>query len=63
MTQVKTFEVWRQDTQDQDLWHGTKGVIINSEALAERQVYFEIIRVPALSFVNTVVPDNALGKA
>ena len=38
-------EVWRQDSLDADLWHGSKGVIVNSAALEEREVYFEVIRL------------------
>ena len=47
MTQLKPYEVWRQDVKDQDLWHGSKGVMVNSAALEARQVFFEIIRVPS----------------
>ena len=43
MTQAQ--EIWRQDVLDADLWHGNKGVIVNSAALQEREVYFEILKV------------------
>ena len=40
---IKT-EVWLQDPYNPDLWHGTNGVIVNSEALEYREEFFEIIR-------------------
>lgn len=37
-------ELWTRDPQDEDLWHGPHGVIVNSVALAEREAYFHVIR-------------------
>lgn len=58
MTHYKAYkpvEVWQQDQQIADLWHGKKGIIVNSDALKEREFYFEILRVPstALSVMNS----------
>jgi hypothetical protein len=44
--QVKATEVWYQDAEDSDLWFGEHGVIVNTAALAEREFYYEVIRVP-----------------
>jgi hypothetical protein len=41
-------EIWTQDTQDHDLWHGNYGVMVNTAALNEREGIFEVIRVPAM---------------
>jgi hypothetical protein len=41
-------EVWTQDTQDSDLWHGKFGVMLNTVALDEREAFFDVIRVPAM---------------
>jgi hypothetical protein len=38
-------EVWYQDREDGDYWHGKRGIIVNTAALNEREVYYEIIRV------------------
>ena len=38
-------EIWRQDVTNFDLWHGAKGVIVNTAALDERESYFDIFRV------------------
>ncbi|MGL4611664.1 MAG: hypothetical protein ACRCYY_18630 [Trueperaceae bacterium] len=43
---IKVTEMWYQDIEDSDLWFGEHGVILNTAALDEREVYFEIIRVP-----------------
>ncbi|MCA9837991.1 MAG: hypothetical protein KC422_13820 [Trueperaceae bacterium] len=53
MTHSKAFEVWRQDTQNSDLWHGPKGVIVNTTALNERHPYYEIITIPVASTVQS----------
>jgi len=37
-------EFWLQDPHNPDLWHGNNGVIVNSEALEYREVFFEIVR-------------------
>lgn len=36
-------EVWTQDGEDQDLWHGPAGVIVNTAALEERKAFFRIV--------------------
>jgi hypothetical protein len=41
----KTSEVWYQDQENADMWHGRHGVIINTAALNEREFYFDIIRI------------------
>jgi hypothetical protein len=41
----KTSEVWYQDRDDADMWHGKHGVIINTAALNEREFYYDIIRI------------------
>ena len=41
----KTSEVWYQDLEDANMWHGKHGVIINTAALNEREFYFDIIRI------------------
>lgn len=40
-------EIWRQDAIDPDLWHGASGLMLNSDALAERAEYFETIKLTA----------------
>lgn len=52
----KEIEIWRQDTQNQDLWHGENGVMLNTAALKERQPYFDIVKIPTAEFI----PDQAL---
>lgn len=41
----KVSEVWYQDKENPDLWHGKHGVIVNTAALNEREFYFDIIRI------------------
>jgi hypothetical protein len=41
----KTSEVWYQDCDNPELWHGKHGVIINTAALDEREFYYDIIRI------------------
>jgi hypothetical protein len=41
----KTSEVWYQDTENVDMWHGKHGVIVNTAALNEREFYYDIIRI------------------
>lgn len=43
----KTEEVWYQDTQNAELWLSESGLMVNSEALLEREAFFDVIRVPA----------------
>ena len=42
---LKETEVWYQDIEDHNLWHGTHGVIVNTPALSEREFYYDILRV------------------
>ena len=42
---LKPTEVWQQDTQDADFWHGPNGIIVNTTALKEREFYFDIVLV------------------
>jgi hypothetical protein len=42
---LKPSEVWQQDTENSDFWHGKHGVIINTAALNEREFYYDIIRL------------------
>ena len=41
-------EVWTQDLERPDLWHGKYGLMVNTVALNEREAYFEVTRVPAM---------------
>jgi hypothetical protein len=43
--QLKATEVWYQDVEDSNLWYGEHGVMVNTAALAEREFYYEVIRV------------------
>ncbi len=42
---LKAVEVWRQDEGNPDLWHHPNGLMINTAALKEREVFFTIVRV------------------
>lgn len=42
---TRTIEIWRQDPENPDLWHGAHGVIINTAALEERKAYFDIVKL------------------
>lgn len=45
-------ETWHQDPFDPDCWFGENGLLINTAALDERSVFFEVVRVlsqPTLS--------------
>jgi len=44
-THPKPIEVWHQDSQQQDLWLFTNGIMVNSAALKERESYFDIVRI------------------
>jgi hypothetical protein len=44
---LKNTEVWYQDPEDGNLWHGTHGVIVNTAALLEREFFYNIERVTA----------------
>jgi hypothetical protein len=41
-------EIWTQDIENPDLWHGNYGVMLNTAALNEREAFFEVTRVPAM---------------
>ena len=43
--QVKNAELWYQDPEDSNLWHGKHGVIINTAALVEREFYYSVVRI------------------
>jgi hypothetical protein len=45
LTNLKKTEVWYQDPEDGNLWHGTHGVIVNTAALTEREFFYNIQRV------------------
>lgn len=51
VTREKQIEIWRQDNNSQDLWHGNNNIMINTSALNEREAYFEVIRIPSASFI------------
>lgn len=44
-TELRPSEVWYQDSDSPDLWHGDNGVIVNTAALDERDFYFNVLRV------------------
>lgn len=45
-------ELWYQTDFDADLWEATSGVIVNTDALNEREAFYQVVRVPA-NAVNT----------
>jgi hypothetical protein len=47
LNELKNNEVWYQDPEDGNLWHGTHGVILNTAALLEREFFYNIKRVNA----------------
>jgi hypothetical protein len=47
LSTLKKSEVWYQDPEDSNLWHGTHGVIVNTAALVEREFFYNITRVVA----------------
>jgi hypothetical protein len=44
---LRPIETWRQDPSDLDLWHHQQGLIVNSEALSERETFYRVLRVGA----------------
>lgn len=44
-TEIRPSEVWYQDSENSDLWHGDHGVIVNTAALEERSFYYNVLRV------------------
>ncbi len=47
LSSLKKTEVWYQDPEDGNLWHGTHGVIVNTAALVEREFFYNVERVTA----------------
>ncbi len=47
LSALKNTEVWYQDPEDSNLWHGTHGVIVNTAALLEREFFYNVERVTA----------------
>jgi hypothetical protein len=43
--QLKNAELWYQDHQDANLWHGKHGVMVNTAALNEREFYYTVVRI------------------
>ncbi len=41
-------EIWTQDIENPELWHGNYGVILNTAALDEREAFFDVTRIPAM---------------
>ena len=38
-------EIWYQDQEETDLWHHNSGLLINTQALRDREAYYQIIRI------------------
>lgn len=62
-TELKPSEVWYQDNDSLDLWHGDNGVIINTAALDERGFYYNILRVTVQSSLEPVDITTDLADA
>lgn len=62
-TDLRPTEVWYQDTDSPDLWHGDNGVIVNTAALDERGFYFNVLRVTPLSSLEPVDVTTDLADA
>jgi hypothetical protein len=41
-------EIWTQDLESPDLWHGKYALMLNTAALNEREAYFDVTKVPAM---------------
>jgi hypothetical protein len=41
-------EIWTQDLESPELWHGKYGLMLNTAALDEREAYFDITKVSAM---------------
>lgn len=48
---LKHTEVWQQNPESPDFWHGPNGVIINTAALNEREFYYNVIRITFLPYI------------
>ena len=48
---LKHSEVWQQNIEHLDFWHGPNGVIINTAALNEREFYYNVIRITAQPYI------------
>ena len=51
-------ELWYQTDFDANLWEATSGVIVNTDALNEREAFYQVVRVPA----NAVDTQPAMGE-
>ena len=38
-------EIWYQDQEETDLWHHNSGLMVNTQALTDREAYYQIIRI------------------
>ncbi len=38
-------EIWYQDQEETGLWHNNSGLMVNTQALADREAYYQIIRI------------------
>jgi hypothetical protein len=45
VNQLKQAELWYQDSDDSNLWHGKHGVIVTTTALSEREFYYTVVRI------------------
>jgi hypothetical protein len=63
VNQLKNTEVWQQDPEDGNLWHGQHGVIVNTAALIEREFFYNIERVPAQSYRAQAASRTAVAYA
>jgi hypothetical protein len=62
MKNHKDPEVWCQDTDNADLWHGQHGVIVNTAALAEREFYYHVIRIKPHRTFRDLLRDFAIAQ-
>ena len=46
MKTLEISEIWCQVSFDSDLWENESGLIVNTAALEEREMYFEVTRIP-----------------
>jgi hypothetical protein len=53
ISQLKNAEIWYQDPEDANLWHGKYGVIVNTAALNEREFYYTIVRIASHQLYQT----------
>lgn len=55
----KPAELWRQLTDEPDLWEGEHGVLINTAALLERETFSDVTRVAVTSFDSAERPHRS----